>query len=196
MTTITPSASSRRGRFVVGLIVACLWLTAAARPEAQELYGSVVGVVNDAQGGLLPGATVVVVNRDTNLRRETITDTEGAYTFTNVQAGPYDVRIALTGFREAVRAGVPVTVGQISRVDIALEIGGVERDRHRQVRRRAPADRQGGRPDGAEGAPRSRTCRSISSGTIRRWSCSCPARCRRRCRMPRPTRRSVRSTSA
>ena len=126
MTTITLSAPSGRSRFVVGLIVACLWLTAAARPGAQELYGSIVGVVKDAQGGLLPGATVVVVNRDTGLRREAITNTDGAYTFTNVQNGPYDVRIAMTGFREAVRANVPVAVGQISRVDVALEVGGFE----------------------------------------------------------------------
>ncbi len=52
-----------------------------------------------------------------------MTDAQGAYSFINVLAGPYDVRIALQGFREAVRTGVPVTVGQISRVDMTLEIG-------------------------------------------------------------------------
>jgi carboxypeptidase family protein len=126
MTTMSRSGSARRHRPVVSLIVACLCLGAAARPRAQELYGSVVGVVKDAQGGLLPGATVVIVNRDTGLRREAITNTDGAYTFTNVQNGPCDVRIAMTGFREAVRANVPVAVGQISRVDVALEVGGFE----------------------------------------------------------------------
>ena len=38
-------------------------------------------------------------------------------------AGPYDVKVSLTGFREAVRTSVPVTIGQISRVDMALQVG-------------------------------------------------------------------------
>ncbi len=38
---------------------------------AQILYGSIVGAVKDAQGAVIPGATVTIVNRDTNLTRET-----------------------------------------------------------------------------------------------------------------------------
>ncbi len=37
--------------------------------------------------------------------------------------GQYDVKIGLTGFRENVRANVPVTIGAISRVDMSLELG-------------------------------------------------------------------------
>ena len=33
------------------------------------------------------------------------------------------MKVSLTGFREAVRANVPVTIGQISRVDLTLEVG-------------------------------------------------------------------------
>ena len=33
--------------------------------------------------------------------------------------------MTLTGFREAVRSNVPLAVGQIGRVDISLEVGGV-----------------------------------------------------------------------
>ena len=36
---------------------------------------------------------------------------------------PYDVKVSLTGFRETVRTSVPVTIGQISRVDMALQVG-------------------------------------------------------------------------
>lgn len=109
-------------------LVLLAWLVilgGATAARGQDLYGGVVGVVNDDQGGVVPGAAVVLVNRDTGLRRETLTNTEGAYTFTNVQNGPYDVRISMAGFKEAVRANVPVAVGQISRVDVTLEIGGL-----------------------------------------------------------------------
>ena len=89
------------------------------------LYGGLVGNVVDAQGAVVPGASVTIVNKDTNLTRETTTDAQGGYSFTNIQAGPYDVKVVLTGFRESVRSRVPVTTGQISRVDLTLAVGNV-----------------------------------------------------------------------
>ena len=93
--------------------------------QAQILYGSIIGVVKDAQGGAVPGATVTVVNKETNLTRDAVTDAEGRYIVTNVLAGPYDVKVSLQGFKEAVRTDVPVTIGQIARVDVTLEVGSV-----------------------------------------------------------------------
>jgi hypothetical protein len=95
----------------------------AAPAAAQLLYGSVVGIVKDSTGARLPGAVVTIVNRDTNLTREVTSDTEGNYNFVNVLPGRYDLKVSLQGFREAVRAAVPVTIGEISRVDVALELG-------------------------------------------------------------------------
>jgi hypothetical protein len=97
-----------------------LW---GAPAGAQVLYGSIVGNVKDPQGAVIPGATVTIVNKETNLTRESTTDAEGAYSLTNVLPGRYDVKITLTGFREAIRTDVPVTIGQISRVDLTLEVG-------------------------------------------------------------------------
>jgi hypothetical protein len=104
----------------VGLIVLAV---AAVPAEAQLLYGGLVGTVFDANGAVVPGARVTIVNAETNLTRETTTDAQGAYSFVNVLAGPYDVRVALEGFSEAVRSRVPVTVSQISRVDLTLQVG-------------------------------------------------------------------------
>jgi hypothetical protein len=115
---------SRGSLLVIGLI-ALGALAAAAPAAAQLLYGSVVGIVKDATGGRLPGATVVAVNKDTNLTFETTTDANGAYSLTNVQPGPYDVKVTLQGFRPVLQSNVPVVIGQISRVEVALEIGTV-----------------------------------------------------------------------
>ena len=49
----------------------------------------------------------------------------GAYSFTNVLAGHYDVKVTLQGFKEFVKTGVPVSVNEVSRVNAALEIGGM-----------------------------------------------------------------------
>jgi hypothetical protein len=110
---------------MAGLLIAGTCLAGPMSTSAQELYGSIVGVVTDAQGGILPSAVVVVVNRNTGLQRETTTNAEGGYTFANLPGGSYDVRVTLSGFREAVRSNVPLAVGQISRVNVALEVGGI-----------------------------------------------------------------------
>src|SRR6267378_1938741 len=104
-----PSRSSEC--LVVGLAAFVLAILALvpAPAEGQTAYGGLVGLVRDAQGGVLPGATVTIINTGTNLKRETVSDAQGAYNFVNVLAGPYDVRIAMPSFREAVRTGVPVT---------------------------------------------------------------------------------------
>jgi hypothetical protein len=96
---------------------------ATAPANAQVLYGTIVGGVTDSQGAVVPGATVTITSKETNLTRETATNAEGSYSLVNVLPGTYDVKIALQGFREVVRQNVPVTIGQVSRVDVVLEVG-------------------------------------------------------------------------
>jgi hypothetical protein len=105
------------------LITAGLLLVLSAPLAAQILYGSIVGVVKDAQGAVIPGATVTIVHQDTNLTREATSDAQGNYSFINLQPGAYNLKVSLQGFREALRTNVPVSIGQISRVDMALELG-------------------------------------------------------------------------
>ena len=81
------------------LVSAMIALPLVLPASAQDLYGSVVGVVKDSQGGVLPGAAVVLINRNTGLKREATTNTEGGYTFANVLGGAYDVRVTMAGFR-------------------------------------------------------------------------------------------------
>ena len=91
--------------------------------DAQVLYGSIVGNVQDSSGAALPGATVTITSQETNLVRTAVTNETGAFTFTNVQAGTYSVKVSLQGFKESVETAVPVTVNTVSRVDAHLEIG-------------------------------------------------------------------------
>ena len=93
------------------------------RAAAQELYGSVVGTVQDGSGGRIPGATIEIANRETNLVLSTVSNDTGAYTFTNVLPGNYDVKVTLQGFKEFVQQQVPVATGSISRVDARMEVG-------------------------------------------------------------------------
>ncbi len=114
----TPVRRLWSGRRVFAASFALLTLGLLAVPlQAQVLYGSIVGVVQDAQGSSVPAATVTIVNKETNLTRETVSNENGEYTLPNVLPGRYDVKIGLQGFREFIKTNVPVTAGQISRVE-------------------------------------------------------------------------------
>ena len=105
------------------LAAAAVCLAAAAPVSAQQLYGSVVGTVTDAQGGIIPGATVTVRNEKTGLELSGVTDATGSYTVRNVAGGTYTLTASLQGFKEFVQTGVPVTAGAIVRINPTLEIG-------------------------------------------------------------------------
>ena len=68
---------SVRQRLLMASAVLFAASIAVAPAHAQILYGSIVGTVTDAQGAHVPGATVTIVNKETNLTRDTVTDSEG-----------------------------------------------------------------------------------------------------------------------
>src|SRR6266545_3966982 len=91
------------------LAMALLFGALAARSDAQVLYGSIVGNAADASKAAVPGAAVTILHKETNLARETVTRSDGSYTFVNVQPGTYTVRVVLAGFKESVKENVPVS---------------------------------------------------------------------------------------
>lgn len=115
----------RRWHAVAFTVFALVFIALPAAGASQEVYGSIVGTIQDAAGGHVPGATIVIVNRETNLTLTTVSNEAGAYTFTNVLPGIYDVKVTLQGFKEFVKSQVPVTAGAIARVDAKLEVGRV-----------------------------------------------------------------------
>ncbi|HEX9366711.1 MAG TPA: carboxypeptidase-like regulatory domain-containing protein, partial [Vicinamibacterales bacterium] len=80
--------------------------------SAQITTGNITGTVKDAQGGVVPGATVTLIDeaKGTRLAPATTNDT-GTYVFPNVTAATYTVEVAMDGFKTAQRKGVPVSGG-------------------------------------------------------------------------------------
>ncbi|MBP6820026.1 MAG: TonB-dependent receptor [Acidobacteria bacterium] len=93
--------------------------------NAQVLYGSMVGNVVDNNGAAVSGATVRITNKATNQTRDVITNAEGAYNFSTVQTGFYEITVSKTGFKTFTRSNVEVTLNNITRSQIALEVGQV-----------------------------------------------------------------------
>lgn len=98
---------------------------AAATAFGQGLQTSVVGVVRDTTGGVIPGVSVTVTNLATAVARTTVTDAEGNFFASSLVAGAYVVSAELSGFKTAVRQNVPVQTDTVVRVDFTLEVGAV-----------------------------------------------------------------------
>ena len=60
--------------------------------------GTVTGVVKDEKGGLVPGASVKLVNLGTNAERSAVTSEDGNYEITQLVPGNYRLEITAQGF--------------------------------------------------------------------------------------------------
>ena len=101
----------------------CLLSLGGTSLSAQTVTtGSLIGVITDAQGGVLPGATVSAVHTPTNTVYEAVTDGEGRYNILNLRVGPYTVSATMSGFRREERQNVPVTLGEQRTVDFRLSL--------------------------------------------------------------------------
>jgi Carboxypeptidase regulatory-like domain/TonB-dependent Receptor Plug Domain len=110
--------------FVVGL-TACLTLSTTLPLAAQVTTGTLVGTVRD-QNGIVPGATVIIREQNRGTSASFVTDETGSYTAPFLTPGTYAVEVNVSGFRKWVREGVVLQVNQRARVDVTLEVGGVE----------------------------------------------------------------------
>ena len=93
--------------------------------QAQVLYGSIVGNIQDASEALIAGATVTLISVETKQSRVATTGDSGAYTLATLVPGLYDIKVTKQGFTTATRTGILVTANNTLRVDIALNVGAV-----------------------------------------------------------------------
>ena len=103
--------------------IAALLILAANPIQAQVLYGSVVGTVEDPTGAVVPGAAVTLINTSTAATRESNADEQGRYTFVSLLPGTYNMAITASGFRSLTRTGITVNINNVTRENARLEVG-------------------------------------------------------------------------
>src|SRR5690242_4715743 len=102
-----------------------LLLVCGSVAAAQEITGTITGVVKDESGGIVPGATVTVRNVATNVDTIAVTDVSGVYVATALPVGDYEVKVELAGFRTYIRRDLELHVADRLRVDPVLRAGTV-----------------------------------------------------------------------
>jgi hypothetical protein len=102
---------------------AVLVLGVLAVPATAQVTGTVTGSVKDAQGAVVPGATITLVRATRATTTETQTNADGDFVFPNVTAGTYIVRVTMDGFKTLERPDIEVSPGdrvQIPTLTIAV----------------------------------------------------------------------------
>ncbi len=106
--------------FAILVLIAAL----AVPAFAQEQRGSIEGVVRDASGAVLPGATVEAQS-NVGPVASTTSDSVGTFRFPALPPGNYKVTANLQGFVSREVVDVRVALGQIKKVDFSLPLSGV-----------------------------------------------------------------------
>jgi outer membrane receptor protein involved in Fe transport len=109
--------------FLVAILAILCFGAISAFGQAET--GQIVGTVLDPTGASVPGATVTVKSATTGTERTETSDAGGAFTFTNLQPGEYDVIVAAAGFT-TVKEHTTVAVGAKVGLDVKLEVGKAE----------------------------------------------------------------------
>src|SRR6185295_16843722 len=108
-------------------ILAFLAIIAMARPASAQSTGAIQGSITDAQGAVVPGATITVRNVATGVERSTVSDASGDYLAPSLAPGLYRVEARLSGFNDQSRE-VEVDVARTSIMNIHLTVGAVAED--------------------------------------------------------------------
>jgi hypothetical protein len=101
-------------------------LAISAAVFAQGVTGTIAGTVKDAQGGVIPGATITLTS-DTRgtVSAPVVTNASGDFVFPNIVADTYTVQVEMESFRTLRRPGVEVSPGsRIALGALTIEVGG------------------------------------------------------------------------
>jgi hypothetical protein len=90
--------------------------------HAQLFAGSVVGIVQDADGRIIPNAGVRVINNATREERHFITDNDGHYAVNQLNPGDYTLSVDSAGFK-SVKQSFHLEASQNLRLDETLSVG-------------------------------------------------------------------------
>lgn len=93
--------------------------------NAQSGTSGISGTVTDAQGAVVPGATVTLTNPEKGFSRSVVTTDSGVYNFATILPDTYTIEVEKPGFKKSVTSNVRALVDTPTEINVALEVGNV-----------------------------------------------------------------------
>jgi len=92
--------------------------------QAQTISGTLLGTVTDPSGTVVPKATVIAVNENTDEQRSATTDASGGFSFASLLPGSYTLKVEATGFRTLEKKNNRLTANErVSVGELQLTLG-------------------------------------------------------------------------
>ena len=111
---------SRRVRLSVSLFFFVVLATAA---WAQGIFATLTGVVTDPSQSVVAGAKVTLTDTGSGSARETVTNSEGYYTFASVPVGNYNMSVEAQGFQAYKANGIALGGAEKRNLNVSLLVG-------------------------------------------------------------------------
>src|SRR5262245_29741185 len=123
---LSKGAEVMRPRSLLALVVAALFAGASGVAAQVATTGTIQMIVEDQQGGRLPGVTVTASASDVVTTRTVVTDGEGVAKLEALApSAAYTVKATLSGFRDLTRDNIRVTTGQATTLHVTLVLSSV-----------------------------------------------------------------------
>jgi hypothetical protein len=106
-----------------GVAMLCL---VAVPGRAQVDRSGITGTVTDSQERVLPQAHITVIENATQLRRESVSRTNGSYSIPELPVGTYTVIVEHAGFKSVTFTNVEQVIGRTRTLNALLAIAGTE----------------------------------------------------------------------
>ena len=111
--------------FKINIIALLVFSIGVGNALAQVSTGTIVGVVEDAAGGVVPNAQVTLTQTSTAAVRQTLTNEHGQFNAPFIPLGDYSVAVAAPGFQTKMLTGINLQVDQTANLRIRLDVGQV-----------------------------------------------------------------------
>lgn len=105
--------------------VVCLAVLLGAAALGQTTDAALVGLITDASGAAVAGATVAATNEATGLTRDGVTNEAGLYRISPLVPGNYTLTTKQSGFKTKIQKDVVLQTGAVLKLDVQLEVGNV-----------------------------------------------------------------------
>ncbi len=94
-----------------------------ALAQDQTTSAALTGVVSDASGASIPGATVSLSSAETGVERTATTDSGGLYSFRLLPPSGYVLKVEAPSFRPLRQEGITLVAGQTASIPVTLSVG-------------------------------------------------------------------------
>ena len=112
----------RGGSYVCVSLLICALTSGVIWAQATA---QINGTVRDTSGAVLPGVEITVMQTETGITRNTVTNETGSYVLPNLAVGPYKLEASLPGFRSYVQTGIVLQVNTSPVINPVLQVGQV-----------------------------------------------------------------------